>query len=363
MDLRIGAKITELRKKKGMTQEQLANVLGVSAPAVSKWETDSSYPDITMLCPLARVLGTDVDSLLAFEEALSEEKLGSYMTELVELTRNGRRKEAEEKLQQLLHSYSSNVNLKFSAVAMFSFFEMSKPDCSEEDRKRWFCQKKELAEAVYDSGAAAFRMPAISMLVSLALAEDEMDRAEELLKETVTDTADFTMLWVQLYLKKGQQDEALATVQRQLYKLVGDVRTCLAVMLGENLELESERLMEVCRVYREVEDLFRVGGGMGAGVLAEVYLREGRKQEALEYLEDLTDKLTGQMDSPNPLLFAPAIQPAPEKLQMNREMRMVCLCGLKQDACFEPLRGEERFQKLVLKLEQETEAQREELPN
>lgn len=55
--LKLGAKLAALRKARGMTQEQLADQLGVSAPAVSKWETDSSYPDITLLCPLARALG------------------------------------------------------------------------------------------------------------------------------------------------------------------------------------------------------------------------------------------------------------------------------------------------------------------
>ena len=64
MDLKIGGRIAEMRKAKGMTQEQLAAALGVSAPAVSKWETGSSYPDITLLCPLARALGSNVDSLL-----------------------------------------------------------------------------------------------------------------------------------------------------------------------------------------------------------------------------------------------------------------------------------------------------------
>ena len=48
MELKIGSKIAELRKAKGMTQEQLALALGISAPAVSKWETDNSYPDITL---------------------------------------------------------------------------------------------------------------------------------------------------------------------------------------------------------------------------------------------------------------------------------------------------------------------------
>lgn len=351
MELKIGARITTLRKEKGMTQEQLANTLGISAPAVSKWETDSSYPDITMLCPLARVLGTDVDSLLAFEEKLSEEQLGKNMAEIVELTRSGRQPEAEERLSSLLHRYPSNVNLKFSAVAALSFFEMSNPNCAEEDKKRWNCLKKELAEAVCESGETAFRLPALSMLVSLALAEEDLDRAETLLRETVTETADFTMLWAQLYLKKGQREEALATVQRRLYKLAGDVNICLTVMLGENMCLEPERTAEICRVYQEVEKLFGVGGGMGAGILAEVCLREGKEQEALAYLEALADRLTGQPDIPNPSLFAPAIQPASGQ-QPGVEIRRECLYGLKRDACFEPLRGEARFQVLVRRLEE-----------
>ena len=78
MELNMGNRIAELRKAKGMTQEQLAAALGISAPAVSKWETGSSYPDITLLCPLARVLGTDVDTLLAYEEELSQEKAAEY---------------------------------------------------------------------------------------------------------------------------------------------------------------------------------------------------------------------------------------------------------------------------------------------
>ena len=43
----LGAHIAALRKAKGMTQEQLASALGISGPAVSKWETESSCPDIT----------------------------------------------------------------------------------------------------------------------------------------------------------------------------------------------------------------------------------------------------------------------------------------------------------------------------
>ena len=60
----IGETIKSLRTKKGMTQEELANALGVSSQAISKWETDKSMPDVSLLMPLSRELGVGVDDLL-----------------------------------------------------------------------------------------------------------------------------------------------------------------------------------------------------------------------------------------------------------------------------------------------------------
>jgi len=60
----LGAMITELRKEKGMTQLELAGLLGVTDKAVSKWERDLSCPDVNSLPKLAQVLGVTVDDLL-----------------------------------------------------------------------------------------------------------------------------------------------------------------------------------------------------------------------------------------------------------------------------------------------------------
>lgn len=61
----LGKTISTLRKKNNLTQEELANKLGISAQAVSKWENNISCPDIYMLSPLASVLGVSVDALLS----------------------------------------------------------------------------------------------------------------------------------------------------------------------------------------------------------------------------------------------------------------------------------------------------------
>lgn len=59
----IGQRITELRSEKNISQNQLAQALGVSRQAVSKWENDQSTPDPLKIIKLADILGTDVEYL------------------------------------------------------------------------------------------------------------------------------------------------------------------------------------------------------------------------------------------------------------------------------------------------------------
>ncbi len=59
-----GTRLARYRKEKGLTQEDIADKLHVSPQAVSKWENDSSYPDIDGLLILSEVLGVSVDELV-----------------------------------------------------------------------------------------------------------------------------------------------------------------------------------------------------------------------------------------------------------------------------------------------------------
>ena len=67
MEQTLGRRIASHRKRMKLTQEQLAESLGVTAQAVSKWENDQSCPDINMLPKLAQLFGVSVDSLLGNE--------------------------------------------------------------------------------------------------------------------------------------------------------------------------------------------------------------------------------------------------------------------------------------------------------
>ena len=72
--MRIGEQIKNYRKTVGLTQEQVANYLGVSTPAVNKWEKGNTYPDISLLPALARLLKIDMNELFSFHEELTEKE-------------------------------------------------------------------------------------------------------------------------------------------------------------------------------------------------------------------------------------------------------------------------------------------------
>ena len=79
----LGERIAYYRKRRGLTQEQLAEKCSVTPQAVSKWENDLSAPDISLLVPLAELFGISADELLGKEKAQGAEEgaidLGDYI--------------------------------------------------------------------------------------------------------------------------------------------------------------------------------------------------------------------------------------------------------------------------------------------
>lgn len=70
METTLGKRIGMLRRQKELKQDELAEMLGVSPQAVSKWENDQTCPDISLLPKLAKILGVSVDVLLSGEQNL-----------------------------------------------------------------------------------------------------------------------------------------------------------------------------------------------------------------------------------------------------------------------------------------------------
>ena len=92
--MKINQIIREKRKELSLTQEQIAEFLGVSTPAVNKWENENSYPDITLLAPIARLLDISLDTLLSYREDLTAEEINGIILEADQKLKTGSYEEA-----------------------------------------------------------------------------------------------------------------------------------------------------------------------------------------------------------------------------------------------------------------------------
>jgi len=107
MNIKLGDKIRALRKSKNISQEVLAQYLGVSFQAVSKWENGENLPDVTMIPAIAIFFDVSTDELFDFNRLETEEKIQQVCWDIADW-RNDRPQEAEKAYRDLLKQYPGN---------------------------------------------------------------------------------------------------------------------------------------------------------------------------------------------------------------------------------------------------------------
>ena len=89
MNFDFGNRIKSLRLSRSMTQEQLAQKLGVTAQAVSKWESGTNMPDILMLPDLSVIFGVTIDELFGYTNERTK-RIDELVTQIFEMKRRKR---------------------------------------------------------------------------------------------------------------------------------------------------------------------------------------------------------------------------------------------------------------------------------
>lgn len=160
MNIKIGEKIRTLRKGRNISQEILAQYLGVSFQAVSKWENGSAMPDVAMIPAIASFFEVSTDELFDFNRFETERKVQQMCWDIAEY-RYTEPEKAEADLRSLLKQYPGNeiilhnliyslqINKKFSEVidTCKALIETAKDDGTRYDAARIMAETyKELGE-------------------------------------------------------------------------------------------------------------------------------------------------------------------------------------------------------------------------
>lgn len=107
----IGTNIRNLRRQRDMTQEQLAEYLGITSRAVSQWECGRTAPDIAQLPVLANIFEVSADVILGISEGEKEKVIQAAVEEAIELASRGHNAEASALLRPKLKEYPNSCRL------------------------------------------------------------------------------------------------------------------------------------------------------------------------------------------------------------------------------------------------------------
>ena len=131
--MNIGSVIKKYRKEIGITQEEMANRLGVTTPAVNKWENGNSNPDIELLAPIARLLHISLDTLLSFRETLSGVEIEEMIRKMDKMFSEEGYEKTYEWALNIVKEYP-NCNILIWQVALMLDARRMTGECEEPDK-------------------------------------------------------------------------------------------------------------------------------------------------------------------------------------------------------------------------------------
>lgn len=239
--MKINEIIRERRLASGLTQEQVAKYLGVTTPAVNKWEKGVSYPDITLLPALARVLNTDLNTLLSFQDDLSEREIALFLNGLSRLLDtsgfNAVYQAAEHKIREFPTCYPLILN---TALFLDGALSMSP---KTEHREEYETQIEGLYHLALKSQDAKIQNQAKSILISRLMKRKSYKEAQSLLDSLPErDPVDKRQIQANLYLELGQLEEAAKIEEEKLLSATNELHQILMTLM--EIALKDDRLQD-----------------------------------------------------------------------------------------------------------------------
>lgn len=340
----LGKVIKKYRKIRNLTQEEVAGRLGVTAPAVNKWENENSYPDIMLLAPIARLLDISLDTLLSFQEDLTTEEINQIVQEADLRLKEASYEEAflwaKKKLQQYPNCEQLILNIAIIFDARRSMQEH--PKNAEEDA--YLCS---LYERVLKSGDEAIRIRAADALVSFYMREEQYEKAEQYLTYFSIQNPERKRKQAQIYAETGRIQEAykayeellFADYQRSSMELQGMYKLALQSEDRQSAHRLAEKQKELARCF-EMGKYHAILSGLELAVL------EQDADAAVAIMEEMLACVEQIGDFKKAPLYA---HMAFKELgaDSSEELRKNLLKCFREEDCFGFLKNDKRWQRLT----------------
>lgn len=300
----VGEVIREKRKALGLTQEQTAQRLGVTAPAVNKWERGSTFPDITILPALARLLETDVNTLLCFQKELSDEEIAQICSRVVAAMEAEGLEQAFDMAEQKVQEYpNSGKLLHMMASVVQGMILMSGQNGAREKYEdriyAWYERVIELNGDERSKYAAAY------MLASKYMQEDKYEKAQKMLDLLPEQGADKRILTARILLKQDKPGEAARVLEHKLVYMINELMSVLSQLMETACrEGANERAEHIASVGAQTAILYDQWGYSSLILPMELAVNNRDTEKSITYIREMFRRLREPQHMSESLLFS-----------------------------------------------------------
>lgn len=319
--MKINDRIKEYRKKAGLTQEQVANSLGVSTPAVNKWERGVSYPDVTLLPPLARLLKIDLNTLLCFHEQMTESEIKQFSLELSKKIEEEGLDSGFSMAMKKIHEYPNCAKL-ISMTALNLEYALLLTGIPKAEKKIYQDQIIELYELIAKGDDPQLSERAFYTLASRYMNMGNYEKAQEMLDLfPERDAFDKGQLQAQLFIHQNQLDKAACLLERKLQMTLSNIQLILQYLSDIALkEGENQNASYIAGLAKESVRLFELWDYASYVVPLHVAVMQKDPQKSLALLDTLLSSVQNRWRYEETVLYHHIAQSEGELLEKSREL-------------------------------------------
>ena len=299
-EINIARAISSKRKEKGITQEELANYIGVSSASVSKWETEQSYPDILLLPQLAAYFNISIDELMGYEPQMTKKDIGKLYYKLYEDLSNKPFDEVIEQCREKIKKYFSCFPL---LMQMGSFLINASGFTNDKEKSSaLIAEAKELFVRVRtESDDAELMKSALYMEACCEAVFGNHNEVIELLGNNISEQIlPHETLLASAYRMTGRQTEAETVLQVGIYQYITSALSLLSsyVMLGVDNVDRLDEIVKRTFVIIETFNIERLQPSTVVGfplAAAHSYLALQNNDKSLDMLERYAEYAAGDV--------------------------------------------------------------------
>ena len=364
-EINIGSKISQKRKDKGITQEELANFLGVTKAAISKWESGISYPDITLLPVIATFFNATVDEIIGYEPQMLKKDVTRLYEKLCNDFSNKPFEDVYAVCIDYLKKYYSCWNLQYHIGLLF----VNHASLSGEMNKIMDTLRNAIEvfeRVISESNDVSLSKKAVQLKAFCLIALNKPAETIDLLEDFLEAPMPTEVLLAQAYQQKGDMDKAETLLQGFIFQnLVGlfDAFPKL-MMIYANDEQKTKECYEKAIELSNIFSLKKLHPSLMLTLYlttAQIFVIQGKISESLDVLQKYAelcasgnffplklknDEFFTKIEAYIETTLCQTINSPRDEKVIKQSMKD----AISQNPAFEKLKAEKRLQSIIEKL-------------